>query len=190
MTSVRPLALAVLYCVLDGCLLWAAEAKKDASDKGKVSYKRDIRPIFQHKCQGCHQPARPKGEYIMTTRDEMLKPGKSEKPGVVPGKPEQSLLVEQLISQNGKPPKMPKGKRRPVAGGAPGRFEEVQIWDVATKKLKLSLAVTNDTVYGARWSPDGSKLSFGCADNTVRAIEAATGKRILYQGAHNDWVLD
>jgi WD40 repeat protein len=286
MTSVRPLAFAVLFCALDGHLLGAAEAKKDASDKGKVSFKRDIRPIFQHKCQGCHQPARPKGEYIMTSRDELLKPGKSDKPGVVPGKPKQSLLVDQIIAQNGKPPKMPKGmnplsakevnlirqwivqgavddsplssrvvvdvdhppvyklapvttaldyspdstllavsgdhevllhkadgsglvarliglseriesvafspdgKLLAVAGGAPGRFGEVQIWEVATKKLKLSLAVTNDTVYGARWSPDGSKLSFGCADNTVRAIEAATGKRILYQGAHNDWVLD
>jgi len=84
----------------------------------------------------------------------------------------------------------PDGKLLAVAGGSPGRFGEVQIWDVSRKRLKLSHPVTNDTVYGARWSHDGKLVSFGCADNTVRAIEAATGKQVLFQGAHSDWVLD
>ncbi len=39
------------------------------------------------------------------------------------------------------------------------------------------------------WSPDGTKIAFGCADNTLRAIDAATGKQLLFQGAHSDWVL-
>ena len=39
------------------------------------------------------------------------------------------------------------------------------------------------------WSHDGTKIAFGCADNTLRAIDVATGKQILFQGAHNDWVL-
>jgi WD40 repeat protein len=33
-------------------------------------------------------------------------------------------------------------------------------------------------------------VSFGCADNTLRAIDAVTGKQVLYQMTHNDWVLD
>src|SRR5262249_61605129 len=49
--------------------------------------------------------------------------------------------------------------------------------------------MTFDTVYGISWSPDGTKLAFGCADNTLRAVDAATGQQVLYQGAHNDWVL-
>ncbi|HJT78474.1 MAG TPA: hypothetical protein VJ739_14820, partial [Gemmataceae bacterium] len=65
----------------------------------------------------------------------------------------------------------------------------IQVWDVAKKKLKLSLSVTFDTLYGVSWSPDGSKVAFGCSDNTLRAIDAASGKQVLYQGAHNDWVL-
>jgi WD40 repeat protein len=84
----------------------------------------------------------------------------------------------------------PDGKLLAVTGGSPGRMGEVQVWDVADHKLKLSLPVTYDTVYGASWSHDGSKIAFGCADNTVRAIEAATGKQVLFQGAHSDWVLD
>ena len=53
----------------------------------------------------------------------------------------------------------------------------------------MSVPVTFDTLYGVSWSPDGTKVAFGCADNTVRAIDAATGKQVLFQGAHADWVL-
>src|SRR5262249_48856868 len=46
-----------------------------------------------------------------------------------------------------------------------------------------------DTLYGVSWSHDGTKIAFGCADNTLRAIDAATGQQVLFQGAHSDWVL-
>jgi WD40 repeat protein len=56
--------------------------------------------------------------------------------------------------------------------------------------LALSLPVSFDTVYGASWSPDGSLVAFGCADTSLRAIKAETGEQVLFQGAHDDWVLD
>jgi WD40 repeat protein len=84
----------------------------------------------------------------------------------------------------------PDGKELAVTGGDPCRFGELQIWDVPRQKLRLSVIVTFDTLYGASWSPDGSKVSFGCADNTLRAVDAKTGKQVLFQGAHSDWVLD
>src|SRR5262249_53667114 len=83
----------------------------------------------------------------------------------------------------------PDGKWLGATGGSPGRFGEVQVWDVAKKRLKLSVPVTFDTVYGASWSPDGTKIAFGCSDNSVRAVEATTGKQVLFQGGHQDWVL-
>ena len=84
----------------------------------------------------------------------------------------------------------PDGKLLAVAAGKPGRLGEVQIWQLENKTLLRSLPVTYDTVYGVSWSPDGKVVAFGCADNTVRAIEVASGKEVLYQGAHEDWVLD
>jgi dipeptidyl aminopeptidase/acylaminoacyl peptidase len=84
----------------------------------------------------------------------------------------------------------PDGKRLAVAGGSPARMGEIQIWDVEKKALLHSVPSTFDTLYGVSWSHDGTKVAFGCADNTVRAIDAATGAQVLYQGAHNDWVLD
>ena len=84
----------------------------------------------------------------------------------------------------------PDGKKLAVTGGRPARMGEVQVWDVAKRKLTLSVPVTFDTVYGASWSPDGTKIAFGCADNTTRAVDAKTGEQILFMGSHNDWVLD
>ncbi len=84
----------------------------------------------------------------------------------------------------------PDGKRLAVTGGLPARMGEVQVWDVAKQELILSAPVSFDTVYGASWSPDGKYIAFGCADTTLRAIESDTGKEVVYQGAHDDWVLD
>ena len=84
----------------------------------------------------------------------------------------------------------PDGKRLAVTGGLPATMGEVQVWDVAKRKLTLSVPVTFDTVYGASWSPDGTKIAFGCTDNSVRAIDAKTGEQVLFMGSHNDWVLD
>ena len=84
----------------------------------------------------------------------------------------------------------PDGKYLAVAGGSPGRFGEIQVWNMVKKQLKLSVPMTFDTVYGVSWSPDGTKIAFGCADKSLRAIDASTGKQILYQGAHDDWVLE
>ena len=84
----------------------------------------------------------------------------------------------------------PDGKQLAVAGGSPGLSGEVQIWDVANGKLALSKAVSYDTVFGVSWSPDGSKVAFGCTDTTLRAIDSKTGKQVLFNGAHDDWLRD
>ncbi len=280
---------ALLLSVVTFSPFSANAEKKENSASGavsdSVSYHTQIKPIFQAHCQGCHQPAKPQGEYVMTEISALLKGGESGDPAVVPGKPAQGTLIEQITPENGealmpkgkaplnpeqialiktwiaqgakddtpadakkvydadhppvyyRPPVItsmdfspdgkllavsghhevlvhradgsgivkrligvsdriesvafsPDGTRLAVTGGAPARMGEVQIWDVSTGELQLSVPVTYDTVYGACWSPDGSRLSFGCADNSLRAIETKTGKEVLFQGSHGDWVLD
>ncbi len=83
----------------------------------------------------------------------------------------------------------PNGERLVAAGGSPGRFGEIQIWNPKKGDLLISAPVTFDTVYGASWSPNGKVIAFGCADNTVRGIDPLTGKQILQMGTHSDWVL-
>lgn len=267
-------------------LLAAPPPKQEPADpKAPVSYWKQIRPIFQANCQGCHQPAKDKGGYVMTEFKRLLAGGDSGSKAVVPGKPDASFLVEQITPKDGEaemPPKKqplkpedqelirkwiargarddtpknavqtiddkhppvyqrppvitsldfspdgkllavagfhevllhkadgsgmvarlvglseriesakfsPDGKMLAVAGGLPSRMGEIQIWDVEQRKLAVSVPVGYDTVYGVSWSPDSKLVAFGCPDFTVRAVEAATGRQVLQQGSHSDWVLD
>jgi WD40 repeat protein/mono/diheme cytochrome c family protein len=273
--------------VLVPSLLAGQPAAEKPAPAGPVSYYKDIRPIFQQHCQGCHQPAKPQGGYVMTSHPDLFKAGDSDEPGVVAGQPDKSLLVRLLLGTNKDRARMPKGKeplpepqvklvrdwvaqgavddtpmsaRAPlvdadhpptyqllpvitavdyspdgqllavagyhevllhrgdgsglvarlvglseriqavafspdgktlaVSGGDPGRFGEIQLWDVHKGKLRQSIPVTFDTVYGVSWSPDSTLVACGCSDNTVRAFDAATGKQVVFQGAHSDWVTE
>jgi len=83
----------------------------------------------------------------------------------------------------------PDGQWLAVAGGDPARLGEIQVWDIAKRKLAVSAPDHLRHLYGVSWSPDSKLIAFGCADNTVRAVEAATGKQVLQMGSHSDWVL-
>src|SRR5205823_2994915 len=84
----------------------------------------------------------------------------------------------------------PDGKLLAVSGGSPGRFGELQIWDVEKREMKLSIMIGYDTIYGASWAPSGKLVAVGCSDNTIRAFDPESGKQVLFNGAHSDWVLD
>ena len=61
-----------------------------------VSYWNDIRPLMQASCQGCHQPAKAKGDYILTDVKRLILGGESGESAIAPGSPEQSYLLEQI----------------------------------------------------------------------------------------------
>lgn len=285
MSWFRPLALSLLALGAAVVLLRAADTQPEKAPEA-VSYYKQIRPLFQQHCQGCHQPGKPQGGYAMTSHADLMRPIKGKTIPVTPGKPAESALLTQIIPGADKKAAMPKekpplpakdialvrqwilegakddtpttardpidaahpptynlppvitaldfspagdllavsgyhevllhkadgsalvarlvglseriqalafspdGKKLAVAGGSPGRFGEVQVWDMINRNLVLSQTIGFDTLYGISWSPDGSKLAFGCPDNTLRAINAETGEQVLFQGAHNDWVLE
>jgi mono/diheme cytochrome c family protein len=268
----------------------AEQTEPEGSADGPVSYYHQVRPIFQAHCQGCHQPAKSSGQFVMTDFANLLSGGESGTAAVVPGDPQESYLVTQITPVDGfaempkdKPPLSeselkliarwieqgakddtpvsanatydaehppvysappvitavrispdgttvavsgyhevlllpmgkllagqaelaarlvgmserieavafsPDGQQLAVAGGSPARFGEVQIWNLADHSLGLSVAVGYDTCYGVCWSPDGKLVAFGCPDQTIRAIEVATGQEVFYNRAHNDWVMD
>jgi len=259
-------------------------AEPPKQSMGKISFTRDVRPILQQQCYGCHQPAKTNGVYVLTDYKSLRTPGETGKPSIVPGKPDQSYLIEEIKITAGKaempknreplkpaeieliekwilegaaddsptissapevtadhppvyvaPPVVtslayspdgsilavtgyhevilhdgegktilgrlvglservqsvafsPNGKSLAVAAGNPGRSGEVQIWDVAKRNLRLSIPAGFDTIYGVSWSPDGTMVAFGASDNIVRAVDATTGKQMLFMGTHSDWI--
>lgn len=266
--------LLVSLSILCGCSFVAADEP--------VSFHRQIRPILQQKCQGCHQPARLKGELLLTSHEGAAKGGASG-PMWLAGKPEESRVIKHLkgidkhalmpqgeeplpekqielfatwIKQGARddtpeqfkrtlvaqgPPTYtqpvavtamayspdgtalavsgyrevflhkpdgsgllgrlvglseriesivfsPDGQTLLVAGGSAGRFGELQFWNWQKQTLQRSYLPSFDTVYGAAYSTDGQRISFGCADNSARIIDAKTGKQLLRLDHHLDWV--
>jgi WD40 repeat protein len=132
--SILALALVPLY----GSSLAADEANKAKSEAGgPVSYYKQIRPVFQAHCQGCHQPARAKGDYVMTAFDKLLAGGESDMRAIVPGHPDKSHLIEQITLHDGKA-KMPQGKKP---------LDESEI---ALIKRWISQGATDDTPANAK----------------------------------------
>src|SRR5947207_910043 len=81
-------------------MLWALPARADDQAKGRaqapagaVSYYKEVRPLFQGRCQGCHQPAKAGGAYVMTAFDRLVAGGESKAAAIVPNKPEESYLL-------------------------------------------------------------------------------------------------
>jgi mono/diheme cytochrome c family protein len=247
-------SLASLCCSLTSAIVLTAPLHAE-EPAAKISFDKQIRPIFQANCQGCHQPAKAGGDYVMTTFDRLTKGGESGDAAIAPGKPGESELLKQItpaadgkaampkdkpaltaaeleliskwIEQGAKddtpvnavqkydadhPPVYtrqpvitsidfspdgallaiagfhevivqkadgsgvygrfigvseriesvrfsPDGKKLAVSGGLPCRMGEIQIWDVESKKLDSSIPVTFDTIYGASWSPDGTRVA-------------------------------
>ena len=82
----------------------------------------------------------------------------------------------------------PDGKTLAAVGGDPAVRGELQIWDVASRKLRAGVVTSDDTFFGVSFSPDGTKIAFAGADKSVRLYDSATGKEIRKMDLHEDWV--
>src|SRR5215213_8465232 len=100
-----------LSLIAVGCLLGpAAVAADKPAPAEKVSYFKQIRPIFQAHCQGCHQPAKSRGDYVMTSFKALLDGGASGEKAIVAAKPNESKLLKDITPVKGKA-RMPEGKK-------------------------------------------------------------------------------
>ena len=65
-----------------------------------VSFVKDVAPIFAAKCVTCHGPDKSKGHYRLDTFEALLKSGDSEKKPVVASQPDQSHLLQLLVTKD------------------------------------------------------------------------------------------
>ncbi|HUQ69643.1 MAG TPA: c-type cytochrome domain-containing protein [Planctomycetaceae bacterium] len=102
----RTLLAALCGLIVFGSLASAEDAKPATADAAKpVSYYRQVRPLLQRHCSGCHQPAKDGGKLVLTSVESFQKGGENGA-GFVAGKPDDSLILDYIV---GDPPEMPRG---------------------------------------------------------------------------------
>ena len=256
-----------------------------------AKFSSDIAPVLLSECLTCHSAEKAKGGYRVHNFEAVLQPGKSKKPAVVPGKPEESELLRRLTTHDeddrmpqdddplseaqiglfrdwiaegatldrGEPksglglllpkathpsppefyrtplpvlalaftrdgkqlatsgyhevifwsvdgeimarmtnapqrihslafdPTAPAEKRRfAIAGGKPGRSGEVAIYENGA--VLRNLVVTPDEMLAVVFSPDGSLLAAGGADNAIRVFHTTNWEQVAIIQQHADWV--
>jgi hypothetical protein len=95
----------VTICILL-CFLCATRTGLALTDDAPVDFNQDLRPLLERKCLSCHNPNLLKGKVTLHTREAMLT---HKDPLLVPGKPEQSLLLNVVLAgPAGEAPDMPE----------------------------------------------------------------------------------
>ena len=94
------------------CLLTAVLCGTACADEGVEFFEQKIRPVLADRCYSCHSADAAskktlKGGLLLDTREATRKGGESG-PAVVPGKPEDSLLIAAIRHESIRMP--PKGK--------------------------------------------------------------------------------
>src|SRR5919201_4069135 len=97
----RKLVLAVIpVALLAGALGVSSRWNLLYNSGHEVSFRRDIRPIFNQNCVACHGGVRQKNGVSFIFREEALGVGKSGRRTIVPGKPDQSELIARITSKD------------------------------------------------------------------------------------------
>ncbi|MEK6238503.1 MAG: hypothetical protein N2C14_27610, partial [Planctomycetales bacterium] len=91
-------------------LVWTLQALGDP-----VDFVRDVRPILQQHCHGCHGENKQKSGLRLDVKSEAFKGGEQHGASIVPGKAKDSPLIQFTADPNADPRMPPKGKRLLVA---------------------------------------------------------------------------
>ncbi|MDF1812144.1 MAG: hypothetical protein P1V20_08015 [Verrucomicrobiales bacterium] len=84
------------YIIASAAVVLALSAPPVFADHhNKILYKEAIAPVLGAKCGGCHGEKKQKGKLRVDSLEAMIKGG-SEGPSLVPGKPEESSLLDRV----------------------------------------------------------------------------------------------
>ncbi|MBK5292469.1 MAG: hypothetical protein JJE04_12440 [Acidobacteriia bacterium] len=146
-----------------------------------TSYFKDVRPILQKQCQGCHQPSMKSSDLDLTSFVALGQGGKHG-PAFSPGKPDDSLIVKYV---NGSlQPRMPLG----LPALPPEQVAVIRNWIIdgakddtplTTISNKPSVYIQPPVITALRFSPDGAQLAV--SGNREILIHKADGSALLHR---------
>jgi mono/diheme cytochrome c family protein len=114
------------------------------ADDGGRSFRDTLATIFEQRCVSCHGAHEPKGGFSLTSRQTALAGGDSG-PAIVPGQPDEGMLLGYI---SGDKPEMPKS-------GAPLRADEVaaiRAWINDGARWPAEMTLVDKSKSGPWWS--------------------------------------
>ena len=143
------------------------------------SFSRDVRPILQKRCAGCHQPASKASDLDLTTFDSIKKGGKIG-PAFVAGKPDESSMIRYVTGAE--QPRMPLGQAELPAAEVAVLKE--WILDGAKNDSTAEPETRRTSVYlqppvitALKFSPDGKEIAV--SGNGEILVHTADGQKLL-----------
>ena len=154
-------------------LVWVATVSQLVAQD--VSFREDVAPILVKQCLTCHGEHKFKGEYQLHNFETLMQPGETGEAAIVPGKPDDSYLL-QLLTDSDVGSRMPKDAdalavadidvvRRWIAAGA--KFDgtdkkEAIVSAVIWKHPEAPASYPRPfPVTALAFSPDGKELAVG-----------------------------
>ena len=117
--------------------LWEKKQKenlRDSKPNGKifkeqtVDFQTEIQPMLERSCISCHSGKRAKGDFVMNSRQNLLKGGQSEMPSIVPGDAGHSPLIRFVTDQVEDLEMPPLGKRNKYPALTAEEINKLTLW--------------------------------------------------------------
>ncbi len=178
-------------CVTVGVAVAAAlflAAPPSAHAQAPVSFINDIAPILKENCFGCHGAKNPKGKLDMTRYESLRKGGTKDDP-IMPGKPEDSYMIDAVRGNGGAAIMPPK-----EAGERLGKdkIALLERWIKEGAKLDTGIAKETDLPreLRARWKPPAPPATYPYAVTVTALAFTPDNKHIVVGGHHELTVWD
>ncbi len=105
---------------------------------------------------------------------------------VIGGLQQPELLVDRVLTLDFSR----DGQWLATGGGVPSRSGELKIWNVADGHLIREIKDAHtETIFAARFSPDGKQLASAAGDRFIKIFDAQTGETIRRLAGHTGHVL-
>jgi hypothetical protein len=155
--------------------------------KGPASFINDVAPILKENCFACHDSKKRKGKFDMTTYEGFRKGGDHEDP-VVPGKPDESHIIDLLTEKGaGRMPPKESGEALP-----PAKIAVIEQWIKEGAKLDAGLSPKSDLVreLRARWQPPAPLAAYKIPEKVTALAFTPDNQKLVVGGHHELTVWD
>jgi WD40 repeat protein len=151
--------------------------------KGPISFINDVAPILKENCFACHDAKKRKGKFDMTTIESLRKGGAKEIDPVVPGKPEESHVIDLLTAKD-------KSRMPPAESGDALPAEKIAVirrWIEEGAKIDTGLTPKSDLIreLRSRWVSPQAPMQYAFPV-TITALAFTPDNLKLVAGGHHE----